>query len=100
MPTCARRRGAGPGHSPAARGTPGVNVVLTAAAADDFAVRRPALFRAAYGGVFRSTDDGASWTAANNVLAGTAVVALAVSATSLFAGTSGGVFRSTDDGAS
>jgi photosystem II stability/assembly factor-like uncharacterized protein len=51
--------------------------------------------------VFRSTDNGASWTEANNGLTGPYIRALAVSGTSLFAGSDGGgVFHSTDDGAS
>jgi hypothetical protein len=51
------------------------------------------------GGVFRSTDDGNTWT--SNGLTGLSVFALAVSGTNLFAGTmGGGVFLSTDDGAS
>lgn len=59
------------------------------------------------GGVFRSTDDGTSWTAANTGLTHPAVNALAVNSAdgaaglpTLFAGTCGGVFRSTDGGAS
>ncbi len=66
------------------------------------------VFAGTQGGVFRSTNDGASWTAANNGLAGQFVTALAANGTTLFAGTigsdyvlsSGGVFRSTDSGAS
>lgn len=51
-------------------------------------------------GVFRSTDNGSSWTAVNSGMPSGEVGALAVSGTSLFAGTVWGVFRSTDDGAS
>jgi len=54
------------------------------------------------GGVFRSNDDGDSWTPVNTGLTCGNVVALAVNASGdLFAGTTGcgaGVFRSTDDG--
>jgi len=58
------------------------------------------LFTGTMGGVFRSTDEGASWTAANSGLPGNPVNALAVKGTSLFAGTDNGPFRSTDNGAS
>ncbi|MBI1763386.1 MAG: IPT/TIG domain-containing protein [Acidobacteria bacterium] len=58
------------------------------------------------GGVFRSANDGASWTPANNGLAGQFVSALTTNGTALFAGTYGtsllggaGIFRSTDNGA-
>ncbi len=51
-------------------------------------------------GVFRSVDNGNSWTAKNNGLTNTDVWALATSGTTVFAGTrGGGVFRSTDSGA-
>src|SRR5947199_10735603 len=53
-----------------------------------------------FGGVFRTTNNGASWTAVNNGLTAMDVHILAVSGTSLFAGTNGGVFRTTDNGAS
>src|SRR5215211_2614555 len=50
------------------------------------------------GGVFRSTDNGESWTGLHNGLTDTNVRALAINkAGHIFAGTwSGGVFRSTD----
>ena len=57
-------------------------------------------------GVFLSTDNGASWTAADSGLTNTSVSSLAVSttgtgATNIFAGTqNGGVFRSTNSGKS
>ena len=52
-------------------------------------------------GIFRTTNNGASWTAANSGLTDTCVYSLAVSRTNLFAGTlCGGVFRSTDNGTS
>jgi len=54
------------------------------------------LFAGTVGGtIFRSTDNGTSWTA---VFAGTYVDALATSDTNIFAGTDGGVFRSTNNG--
>ncbi|HUI65029.1 MAG TPA: T9SS type A sorting domain-containing protein, partial [Bacteroidota bacterium] len=52
------------------------------------------------GGVYLSTNNGTSWTAANSGLASTSVRALAVSGTNLFAGTANGVFISTNDAAS
>ena len=55
------------------------------------------------GGVFESTDSGASWTAINNGLTGVSVFALAVdpiTPSTLYAGTTdAGVFRSIDSGA-
>ncbi len=54
---------------------------------------------ASRGGVFQSTDAGASWTAANSGLTNTVVLALAIdptTPTTLYAGTEGGVFKSTD----
>jgi len=50
-------------------------------------------------GVFRSTNNGANWTAVNNGLTGLNVRALALSGTYLFAGTADGVYRSSDSGA-
>jgi hypothetical protein len=50
-------------------------------------------------GVFRSTSNGASWTATGLTRA-TAVNAIGGSATTLLAGAYEGVFRSTDNGAS
>ena len=53
------------------------------------------------GGVFRSTDNGESWSSANNGLMGTFVYALVDSGTNLFAGTNDrGVFRSSNNGTS
>ena len=62
---------------------------------------RPGIFAGTFSGVFRSTDDGASWTAVNNGLDWPFIDALAVNADGiLFAGTTegGGVYRSTDNG--
>src|SRR4030095_14512901 len=51
------------------------------------------------GGVFRSIDNGESWTGINNGLTATNVRALAISPVDhVFSGTFGGVFRSTDNG--
>src|SRR5882672_8243150 len=50
--------------------------------------------------VYRSTDNGVSWTAVNSGLTDTNITSLAVIGTNLFAGTSRGVFRSTDNGTS
>src|SRR5205823_2159989 len=54
------------------------------------------------GGVFRSTDNGETWTGINNGLTDTNVRALAINSSDhIFAGTwSSGVFRSTDNGES
>ncbi len=62
------------------------------------------LFAGTYGGgVFRSTDNGGTWTAVNAGMEGIYpyacfVEALAVNGTSLSVGTGSGVFRSTDSG--
>ena len=54
-----------------------------------------------FGGISRSTDNGATWTAINSGLTSTDVRAIAVSGTNLFAGTYlAGVFLSTNNGAS
>ena len=60
-----------------------------------FAVLGTNLFAGTFGGVFLSTDNGASWTAVNNGLPPyTDVNSLAVLGTNLFAGTRGsGVWR-------
>jgi len=51
-------------------------------------------------GIYRSSDNGTSWTAVNNGLANGAVNALAINSSGdLFAGTFGGVFHSNDNGA-
>ncbi|MDP4219140.1 MAG: regulator [Bacteroidota bacterium] len=51
-------------------------------------------------GIFRSSDNGTSWTAVRNGLTNTDVSALAVLGTNLFAGVHGIAFRSTNDGMS
>ncbi len=55
-----------------------------------------------YGEVYRSTDNGTSWTPVNSGLTNAFVLSLAVSGTNLFAGTvyGAGVFLSTDNGTS
>jgi len=65
------------------------------------------LLAGTWGGVFLSTNNGASWTQLNTGLLDTNVTALAVSGTNLFAGSSthysggvGGVFLSTNNGTS
>ncbi|MBI4649124.1 MAG: T9SS type A sorting domain-containing protein [Bacteroidia bacterium] len=51
------------------------------------------------GGVFLSSDNGASWTAVNNGLSAyTAVFSFAVSGSNIFAGTPDGVFLSANNG--
>ena len=58
-----------------------------------FAVSGTNLFAGTGDGVFLSTDNGTSWTAASTGLTNGYVYALAVSGTNLFAGTYGGVWR-------
>jgi hypothetical protein len=54
-----------------------------------------------HGGVFRSSNNGTSWTAVNTGLTNTIVRSFAVSGSNLFAGThGGGVFLSTNNGTS
>ncbi len=61
-----------------------------------FAVSDTNLFAGTVAGtIFRSTNNGTSWTA---VFTGTWVEALAVSDTNIFAATDGGVYRSTNNG--
>src|SRR2546426_7570529 len=62
------------------------------------------LYAGTCGGVFKSTDGGGSWSAANVGLSATSVLALAIdpqASTILYAGTSGGgAFKSSDGGGS
>jgi hypothetical protein len=51
------------------------------------------LFAGTFRGVFRSSNNGISWTAVNTGLTNTTVWALAISGMDLFAGTEGGVWR-------
>ncbi len=51
-------------------------------------------------GVYRSTNDGASWSAVNTGLLSLEIYSLLMSDTDLFAGTVGGLFRSSNKGAS
>jgi photosystem II stability/assembly factor-like uncharacterized protein len=56
-----------------------------------------------FGGVFKSTNGGTSWTAINSGLTITSVYALAIDPSTpamLYAGTDGGVFKSTNGGTS
>jgi uncharacterized protein (TIGR03437 family) len=66
-----------------------------------FAVKGRTLFvGTSVGGVYRTTDNGATWTEVKNSLSNSNVPALVVSGATLFAGTNGGgVYRSTDNGA-
>jgi photosystem II stability/assembly factor-like uncharacterized protein len=57
-------------------------------------------FESGGSGVFRSTNNGTSWTQVNNGLTNYTVHSLATSGSNLFAGTSNGVFRSTNNGTS
>jgi photosystem II stability/assembly factor-like uncharacterized protein len=54
------------------------------------------LYAGMWGGVYRSTDNGRSWTRSSSVLKSKSINALAVSGTDLFAGINNGVLRSTD----
>ncbi len=66
-----------------------------------FALSDSIVFAGSYDGVFRSTDNGLSWTGVNNGLTDLNVKSLAISDTNLFAGTiNAGVFLSTNNGAS
>ncbi|HVN49416.1 MAG TPA: T9SS type A sorting domain-containing protein [Bacteroidota bacterium] len=59
------------------------------------------LFAGTYGsGIYRSTDNGSSWSAVDSGLTNKYVNAIAVSGSNLFAGTDGGAFLSTDNGVS
>ena len=58
------------------------------------------IFAGTEGGVFRSTDNGGSWTAVNNGVAIVPVYALAINSSGQIFASYGGVFRSTDNGGS
>ncbi len=76
-------------------GPPGGNV--TALAIDP--VLPSTVYAGTDGGVFRSTDGGATWAVANSGLTNPFVAALAIdpiTPSTLYAGTGGGVFKSTD----
>jgi hypothetical protein len=64
-----------------------------------FAISGSTVFAGAANGVFFSTDNGSSWTAANTGLTDPYVNALAIHGTTILAGTSNGLFRSTNNGA-
>ncbi|HOT97953.1 MAG TPA: T9SS type A sorting domain-containing protein [bacterium] len=65
------------------------------------AVKDSFIFAGTGGGVFRSSNNGATWSDVNNGLTNLSVAALAVNGAKLFAGTAGGgVFLTTNDGAS
>jgi hypothetical protein len=64
-----------------------------------FAVNGTALFAGTGGGIFRSTDAGTNWAAANTGLTNYSINCFAVSGTDLFAGILTGVVLSTNNGA-
>jgi hypothetical protein len=63
------------------------------------AVSGSMIFAAAEEGVFRSSDDGATWTEVTNGLSDPSVHSIAVVGSTIFAGTTSGVFQSSDNGA-
>ena len=70
-----------------------------------FAINDSYIFAGTFGaGIFRSSDDGANWTAVNNGLTCNYIGGLTISGTHIIAGTDGaennGIFLSTDNGAS
>ena len=67
-----------------------------------YSTGRTSLQDVTYSGIYRSSNNGANWTAADSGLSGPGLYSLAAKGTSLFAGTSwsAGVFTSTDNGAS
>ncbi|MBM2840039.1 MAG: quiC [Bacteroidetes bacterium] len=78
-----------------------VQTDLDSVLVSSFAVSGTNLFAGTTGGVFRSTNNGTSWTAANTGLPTNIVArALVTSGADLFAGMDGGVFRSTNNGTS
>lgn len=78
-----------------------VGTGLTAQFVNDLTTTATAVWAATNGGMFRSTDGGATWTPYNKGLENTAVYRVISSGGTLYAGTyfnSNGVFRSTDGG--
>ncbi len=72
----------------------------TGSSINAFATLGGNIFAGTYsGGIFRTRDDGSSWTLINMGFAYTRVYALAVMGTNFLAGTSEGVYASTDSGA-
>lgn len=64
------------------------------------AVSGPDIYAGTEGlGIFRSTNNGLSWTAVNAGLTDLYIRAIVIKGSNIFAGTSGGVFRSTNNGA-
>ena len=77
-------------------GSPGGNLIIYT-----FAGSGSNLFAGTYGGVYKTTNQGTTWTSVNNGLPAIHVYALLFIGTDLYAGTLGsGVFRSTNYGAS
>jgi photosystem II stability/assembly factor-like uncharacterized protein len=80
-----------------------VSGILSSSQPHSLVVSSHSLFAGTYAGIYRSTNNGATWTPANNGLPYTfslpLIWTLAASGTNLFAGTIGnGLFLSTDDG--
>lgn len=94
---CSKNRVTAPGSGPLDQW---VAAGPTGGYIQSLAVRGTTLFAGTLGGgLYRSTDNGASWRALHGAFTNPHVGVLAVSGTSVFAA-SGGLFRSTDNGAS
>ncbi len=65
-----------------------------------FVVKGSTVFAGTSNGVYRTTDDGATWEPVNSGLTDLFVFALSTSQNFIFAGTQSGIFRTTDDGLS
>jgi len=75
------------------------SIASRGARASSVVVSGASLFAGTTGGVFRSSDNGATWMFAGSGLPGYGVSALAVNGGALLAGTyGGGIYRSTDEG--